>query len=244
MDNVTAAKRLISHLDLTSLSENDTEYGIADLCARARTPYGNTAAVCIFPRFIMTARQELHNSGIKIATVVNFPQGSGNSKKTVREIEHALTLGADEIDAVFPYKDFLAGNLTVCEEYLKTVTDLCRDKTLKIILETGELGSVSNIKAAAYLALEAGVDFLKTSTGKTKISATFEAANTLLETLKTSRYKTGFKASGGIKTVADAKQYLILAEAIMGSGWIKPEKFRIGASSLLDDIMNTIKQGY
>ena len=214
MDNVTAARRLISHLDLTSLSETDTEYSIADLCTRARTPCGNTAAVCIFPRFIITARQELRDSGIKIATVVSFPQGSGDSLKIERETEQALAYGSDEIDAVFPYKDFLAGNISVCEECLKTLTSLCQDKTLKIILETGELASVNNIKAAARLALEAGVDFLKTSTGKTKISATFEAANAMLETMKTSRYKTGFKASGGIRTVSDAKQYLILFQLI------------------------------
>ena len=101
-----------------------------------------------------------------------------------------------------------------------------------------------NIRKASLMTLDAGVNFIKTSTGKTKISATYEAANVMLETLKSSKYKTGFKASGGIKTTMDAKQYLILAETIMGSGWVKADKFRIGASSLLNDLLQTINQGY
>lgn len=244
MDNVTAAKQLLSYLDLTSLSNTDTEYSIADLCHKAQTPYGNTAAVCVYDRFIITAKQELADTGIKIATVVNFPAGDNDLKKIGHEIEHALAMGADEIDAVFPYRDFLAGNLDVCRQFLQTVTSLCTQHTSKIILETGELQTANNIRNASLLALDAGVGFLKTSTGKTKISATPEAANVMLETMKSSKYNTGFKASGGIKTVDDAKQYLILADTIMGSGWLRPEKFRIGATSLLNDILKTLKQGY
>lgn len=244
MDNVTAAKRLIGLLDLTSLSEKDTEYSIADFCHRAITPYGNTAAICIAKRFLPVAKQELSGTEIKLATVVNFPLGNSNLTKLGNEIELALKSGADEIDAVFPYKNFLAQKYELCTEFLNLVTSLCKDITTKIILETGELQSTSLIKQASLMALDAGVNFLKTSTGKTKISATYTAANAILETLKTSKYKTGFKASGGIKTTMDAKQYLILAETIMGSGWVSPKKFRIGASSLLDDLLKTIKQGY
>ena len=244
MDNVTAAKKIIPLLDLTSLSSSDTEYSILDFCHLAQTPYGNTASVCIFSRFLPTVRPELNGSGIKLATVANFPAGGHNIKKIIEEIEFSLKNGADEIDAVFPYKDFLAQEYSHCEEFLKTVTNLCKDKTLKIILETGELKSAAKIKEASLMALNAGANFLKTSTGKSKISATPEAANIMIETIKASKQKCGFKASGGIKTVMDAKQYLILAESIMGSGWISPQKFGIGASSLLNDILQTIKQGY
>lgn len=243
MDNVTAAKLLISYLDLTSLSDNDTEYSIIDLCRKAQTPYGNVAAICVYNRFVKIARQEL-NQFIKVATVVNFPHGKTDNKKLSAEIEQSLADGADEIDAVFPYKSFLSGDYKACETFLQTVTELCKNKTTKIILETGELQSVSNIRQASLMALDAGVGFLKTSTGKTAVSATFAAANTMLETMKQTKYQTGFKASGGIKTVMDAKQYLILADSIMGSGWICADKFRIGASSLLNDILKTIKQGY
>lgn len=244
MDNVTAAKQLIPLLDLTTLSSSDTEYSVADFCHRAITPYGNTASVCVYSRFVPIAKQELHDTEIKIATVVNFPSGEQNLKKITEEISFAINNGADEIDAVFPYKKFLAQEYQVCEEYLKTIRNVCHQKTLKIILETGELKSTSLIQNATILALNNGADFIKTSTGKTKTSATPEAANIILETLNSSKYKAGFKASGGIKTTMDAKQYLILADTIMGNGWISPQKFRIGASSLLDDLLETIKRGF
>lgn len=244
MDNVTAAKKLISCLDLTSLSETDTDYSIADLCHRAQTKFGNVAAVCVYSRFVSTACHELSKTDIKVATVVNFPSGGTKLSKVQEEIAFALKAGANEIDAVFPYKKFLAKEYSFCEEFLKTLVSLCPENTLKIILETGELKSTTLIREASLMALDAGADFLKTSTGKTKISATFEAANTMLEALKSSKYKAGFKASGGIKTTMDAKQYLILAETIMGSGWVSADHFRIGATSLLDDLVKTIKQGY
>lgn len=244
MDNVTAAKRLIPLLDLTSLSNTDTEYSIADLCHKAQTPYGNTATVCIFSKFINLAKQELSDTNVKIATVINFPHGNYDNKKINQELEIALTYDVDEIDAVFPYQEFLNGNYTACEQFLKNITNICKTKTLKIILETGELKSITAIQQASLMSLDAGVNFLKTSTGKTKISATPEAANIMLETMKSSKYNTGFKASGGIKTTMDAKQYLILADTIMGNSWATPSKFRIGASSLLNDLIKTIKQGY
>ena len=244
MDNVTAAKQLIKLLDLTALSETDTEYSIVDLCRRAQTPYGNTAAICIYSRFLSTARRELKGTDIKIATVVNFPQGGHDLKQISKETETALHDGADEIDAVFPYHDFLEGQYQHCLAFLRTMTELCEGKTLKIILETGELGNTSTIREASKMALDSNVGFIKTSTGKTKVSATYEAANIMLETINSNKYKTGFKASGGIRNTIDAKQYLILAETIMGSGWICPDKFRIGASSLLNDLLLTIKRGY
>lgn len=244
MDDVTAAKILIGCLDLTSLGEHDTEYQIEDLCSRAETPYGHVAAVCIWPQFIALAKKKLKKTPVKIATVVNFPHGGTDFNKLKTEIKQALKFGADEIDAVFPYHDFLDGNLDNCERFMETVVESCGETTTKIILETGELSQATKIAAATQLCLNYGVGFIKTSTGKTPVSATPEAANIILETIASSRRKAGFKASGGIRTIDEAKKYLILAQTVMGSNWISPEHLRIGASSLLDNLLQTIKQGY
>ncbi len=243
MDDVTAARKLISCLDLTSLNDNDTIDSIIDFCPKSQTPYGDTAAVCIYQQFIPQALQQLSGK-IKIATVVNFPQGTLDIKKTQNEITRALKAGADEIDAVFPYRDFLEGKIDECADYVQAIRQTCGEHTLKIILETGELQNTRTIKAASQLCIEHGADFLKTSTGKTKISATPEAANAMLEVIRISKKKVGFKASGGIKTIDDAKKYLVLASAIMGPNWIKPDNFRIGASSLLNNLIQTIEKGF
>lgn len=244
MDDVTDAKILISCLDLTSLGEHDTEYQIEDLCARAETPYGHVAAVCIWPQFVALAKKKLKKTPVKVATVVNFPHGGADFNKLRAEIKQALKFGADEIDAVFPYHDFLDGNLDTCERFMETIVDSCGEATTKIILETGELVQAAKIAAATQLCLNHGVGFIKTSTGKTPVSATPEAANIILETIASSRRKAGFKASGGIRTIEDAKKYLTLSQTIMGGNWISPEHLRIGASSLLDNLLQTIKQGY
>ena len=205
MDDVTAAKILIGCLDLTSLGDHDTEYRIEDLCAKADTPYGHVAAVCIWPQFIPLAKKKLKKTPVKIATVVNFPHGGSDFAKLRHEIRQALKAGADEIDAVFPYHDFLEGNLDVCDRFLDTVTETCGETTTKIILETGELAKASRIAEATRLCLNKGVGFIKTSTGKTPVSATPEAANIILETIAASRRKAGFKASGGIHTIDGKK---------------------------------------
>ena len=243
MDNVTAARILIKSLDLTSLNHNDTVETITDLCRRAQTPCGSTAAVCIYPEFIPAALNEVPE-GVKIATVVNFPDGKSEWKAAEKEIKKAVKIGADEIDAVLPYAALIAGDEETCRKFLTACRDTAAEKTLKIIIESGELKSTSLIKKASRLCIETGADFIKTSTGKTKISATPEAANAILETIKTSGAAIGFKASGGIKTTEDAKKYLVLANAVMGPGWATPAKFRIGASSVLTDLLKTVEQGF
>ena len=182
--------------------------------------------------------------GVKIATVVNFPEGGNNIKAVEKEINKAIKLGADEIDAVLPYKDLLAGNVALCQDFLKMCRQATADKTLKIIIESGELKSTSMIKKAAQLCIDAKADFVKTSTGKTKISATPEAANAILEVIRANGGNVGFKASGGIKTTEDAKKYLTLANAIFDPAWVTPARFRIGASSVLNDLLKTLEQGY
>ena len=244
MDDVIAAHILLRLLDLTSLNEDDTEYKIDELCQKAHTPYGNVAAVCVWPRFVTHAKRLLMGSDIKVATVVNFPQGEFNLNKLKKEICLALDSGANEVDAVFPYHEFLNKNYDNCAKFVQTARELCEGKTLKIILETGEITNARKISDATKICIDAGADFIKTSTGKTPISATPEAANAILETIAADTRNVGFKASGGIRTIDDAKKYLILAIDIMGYKWITPNNMRIGASSLLDNLITTIKRGY
>lgn len=245
MDDVTAAKMAISLLDLTSLNDNDSAPKIEKFCKRAITPYGNVAAVCIYSKFITIAKELLRDTNIKIATVVNFPKGESTTKTVQDEIKKAISLGANEIDAVLPYKKLMAGDIEACRDFLSMVVEECgKNATTKIIIETGELKSSKLIIEACKLCIEAGVNFIKTSTGKTETSATPEVANLILETIKESGKDIGFKASGGIKTTYDAKKYLILADAIMGNKWISSQHLRFGASSLLDDLLKTIEQGY
>ena len=244
MDDVIAAHAILRLLDLTSLNEKDTEYSIEDLCQKAQTIYGNVAAVCIWPRFVTHAKRLLHGSDIKVATVVNFPQGEYNLNLLKKEIYQTLENGANEIDAVFPYQEYLKKNYTACEKFVQSARELCEGKTLKIILETGELKNALKISNVTKMCIDAGADFIKTSTGKTPVSATPEAANIILETIAADTRNVGFKASGGIRTIEDAKKYLVLAVKIMGYKWITPNNMRIGASSLLDNLIMTIKRGY
>ena len=241
-DNQTA-RRLIGSLDLTSLNRDDTEAKIAALCQKACTPYGYTAAVCIYPDWVGFAKKLLKKTPVKIATVVNFPAGGHDFKQMKEEIKKALGSGADEIDAVFPYRDFLAGNLDECRRFLEIVSRETAKQTSKIILETGALRHVSAIAAATRLCLGYDVGFIKTSTGKTEVSATVGAANIILETIRDSGKNAGFKASGGIRDFEEARKYLTLSEVIMGETWPDPDHFRIGASSLLDDLIRVIEGG-
>lgn len=243
MDNVESAKALIGLLDLTTLNDDDNNETVTNLCQKATGKYGNTASVCIYPQFISHAKSILPEN-FKIATVINFPKGIANNTILEREIISAISYGADELDVVLPYRTFLDGDIDFCKEYLDIARETCQNKILKIIIETGELKNVLAIKKATQLCIDAQADFVKTSTGKTEISATPEAANAILETIAQSGKPVGFKASGGIKTLYDAKAYLTLAQSIMGNDWVSPSTFRIGASSLLNDLTKTIEQGY
>ena len=135
-------------------------------------------------------------------------------------------------------------NYATCENFVTAARELCEGKTLKIILETGEIQNSLKIAQASQICIDAGADFIKTSTGKTKVSVTPEAANAILETIASNKNNVGFKASGGIRTIDDAKKYLVLAAEIMGQKWITPSNMRIGASSLLNNLIATIKRGY
>ena len=241
MNELELAKKAISLLDLTSLNENDNEEAINKLCQRASGSFGKVAAVCVWSKFIPLCKNKLQGTGVKIATVVNFPEGSTNIEKTVLETKKAIADGADEIDVVFPYKALLAGDKEIGKKLVAATREACGDKIkLKVIIESGELEKSVHIAEASKISINAGADFIKTSTGKTKVSATLEAANAMLETIKASGKNVGFKASGGIRDRNQASQYLSIASSIMGENWISPANFRFGASGLLDDLLSAL----
>jgi len=231
-DPAVTARQALACLDLTSLNDADTAADIAALCARAQSPFGPVAAVCVWPRFVAQARALLP-AEIKVAAVANFPDGSLDLARTLADVREIAEAGGDEIDVVLPYRALIEGHMTDCAEFLAEVRFATRPLTLKVIIESGELKSKFLIGQATRIALMAGADFIKTSTGKTPVSATPQAARTILAEIKASGLPaTGFKASGGIRTVADADVYL----ALLSDEARNPRRFRFGASGLLNDI--------
>jgi len=231
------ALRLLPLLDLTSLGEDDTPGQIEALCASARTAHGLPAALCVYPEHVTTVRRALQGTAINVATVVNFPDGRSDRDRVVRETRRALAAGANEIDMVLPYGALRRGYPSLAEAAVKACRDACGPGVkLKLILETGELGTAALIRNACAIGLSAGVDFLKTSTGKVPVNATSEAAALMLDAIAEDGGRCGFKAAGGIRTLDDAQRYLALAEARLGGNWVTPAHFRIGASALFVEI--------
>lgn len=232
------ARQALRCLDLTSLNDGDSEEDIARLCRRADGPFGRTAAVCVWPRFAAQARRLLPPE-IAVAAVANFPDGSADVPRAVRDAREIVAAGAQEVDLVLPYAILLRGDIASVEAVLHAVRDACGPLALKVILETGCLVDSTLIATASDLCMDAGADFLKTSTGKVPVSATPEAARTMLERIahhQPGARGVGFKASGGIRTVRDAALYMNLQREALGPDSVVPARFRIGASSLLDDI--------
>lgn len=237
-DRHQAARIALACLDLTSLNDADTEADVATLCARAQGPFGAVAAVCVWPRLAAFARRSLPAS-IAVAAVANFPDGSGDVDRALRDTAFIVDSGAQEVDLVLPYAHLQGGDVAAAERVLVAVRKATPGMVLKVILETGRLIDLALIRQASQLALDAGADFLKTSTGKTPVSATAEAAEAMLETIAAdARAAThaGFKASGGVRTVLEAAMYIELCGALLGPASLVPTRFRIGASSLLNDI--------
>jgi deoxyribose-phosphate aldolase len=240
MTDAVTGRRLLTLVDLTSLNDDDDEAVIDRLCERAIGDFGSVAAVCVWPRFVPLCRRRLEDTGVRIAAVANFPDGSGDIHRVKTETADAVAAGADEVDLVFPYRAWLNGDEDAARAVMRAGREVCDGAALKIILETGALASPGNIAAASLAAIEAGANFIKTSTGKTAVSATLPAATVMLCAIKQSGKSVGFKAAGGIRTTAQAIEYLHLADGVMGSGWVSPATFRIGASSLLDDLLAVI----
>ena len=229
------AARALALVDLTDLGDHTTPEATTELCRRAVGTYGSTAAVCVWPRFVRQSAGLLEGTGVRVATVVNFPAGGTDIDATVAETVGALAAGADEIDLVLPYHAFLAGDVAAAAAMLTAVRGVVAPPArLKVILETGSYPSQANVAAAARLAIEHDADFIKTSTGKTASSASLEAAETMLHAIRDARHPVGLKPSGGIRSLDDAGAYLALADRIMGPAWASPSTFRFGASGLLD----------
>ncbi|WP_263081462.1 deoxyribose-phosphate aldolase [Endozoicomonas sp. Mp262] len=232
-------------MDLTSLNEDDTPETIIALCKQAKTEAGHPAAVCVYPQFVPVAKKTLAELGLNdmtVATVTNFPDGKEDVSQAVAETRSAVAAGADEVDVVFPYRALVAGNDSIGGELVRCCKEACGDKALlKVIIETGELKDTQLIRKASDICINAGADFIKTSTGKVKQNATLESARIMLEAIRDSgKTDVGFKPAGGIRTAEEATAHLELAEEILGEDWIDRSHYRFGASSLLGNLLVTL----
>ena len=240
-----AARTALRCLDLTSLNDADTEADIERLCARALTPWSPVAAVCVWPRFVALARARLP-VGVRVAAVANFPAGGSDVDDTLREVQAIVAAGAQEVDVVLPWRALQAGDEGTARTLLVAARSACARQVLKVILETGELAEAALIERASRLAISAGADFLKTSTGKVPIGATLPAAEAMLQAISShagARERVGLKLSGGLRKVADLPPYLVLVQRTLGANALQPGRFRIGASGLLDDITAVLSGG-
>ncbi|MDQ3268705.1 MAG: deoxyribose-phosphate aldolase [Pseudomonadota bacterium] len=240
------AQRTLAALDLTCLDEDARPERIHALCRAAHTRFGDVAAVCVYPEYIVSARRALDAFGasaIRVATVTNFPDGSDDPARAVRETRRAVAAGADEVDVVFPWRALLDGLEQPGHELVGGCKEACGNSTrLKVILETGHLAEPAMIRRASEIAIAAGADFIKTSTGKAAVNATPGAAVIMLTAIRDSGSECGFKAAGGVRRLVDATRYFDIAERVLGTGWATPERFRIGASSLLDEITEVLEE--
>lgn len=236
-DTRADARTALACLDLTSLNDGDTPAAIAALAAKARGPAGQPAALCVWPRFVAQARAEAP-AGVAVAAVANFPDGSLDLARAVADTQAIVAAGGDEVDLVLPWPALMAGDAAGAAAVVRAVRAACPGRVLKLIIESGELATPAQIAQASAIGLDAGVDFLKTSTGKTPTGATPQAARVMLQAIAAHPRgaAVGFKASGGIRTVADAAVYIALVREILGDAALTPSRLRFGASGLLGDI--------
>ncbi|MEU8060548.1 deoxyribose-phosphate aldolase [Microbispora bryophytorum] len=238
----------IGMVDLTTLEGADTPGKIRAMCAKAVRPdpadasVPPVAAVCVYPDLVATAVEALAGSGVKVASVAtSFPSGRSSLEVKVAETSLAVAAGASEIDMVIDRGAFLAGDYLKVYEEIVVTKHACADAHLKVILETGELATYDNVRRASWLAMIAGADFIKTSTGKVSPAATLPVTLVMLEAVRdfmaaTGR-KVGVKPAGGIRTTKDAIKYLVLVNETAGPDWLHADWFRLGASSLLNDLL-------
>jgi len=239
----------ISMIDLTTLEGQDTPGKVRALCAKARRPdpadptAPQVAAVCVYPDLAHLAAAEVKGTGIHVASVATaFPSGRTSLPVKLADAEFAIEAGADEVDMVIDRGAFLAGNYQLVYDEIAAVRDVCGEKAhLKVILETGELVTLDNVRRASWLAMLAGADFIKTSTGKVSPAATLPVTLVMLEAVRDFRVthgrQVGVKPAGGIRTAKDAVRYLVLVNETAGEDWLDPDWFRFGASSLLNDLL-------
>jgi deoxyribose-phosphate aldolase len=238
----------VSMVDLTTLEGADTAGKVRHLCAKAVCPaptmpeVPSCAAVCVYPSLVGVARASLDGSGVKAASVATaFPSGQASLDVKLRDTEEAVAAGADEIDMVISREAFLAGDDHRVMEEIVRVKEACGDARLKVIIETAELGSYDHVRHASMISMEAGADFIKTSTGKAASGATPGVVLVMLEAIRDyaerSGRAVGMKAAGGVSSSKAALHRLVLVKETLGDDWLTPERFRIGASSLLNDLL-------
>lgn len=238
----------ISMVDLTTLEGADTVGKVRSLCAKAARPDPSdagcpaVAAVCVYPDLVATAVDALSGTGVQVASVATaFPSGRSALATKLRDVRDAVAAGASEIDMVIDRGAFLSGNYLQVFEQIVAVKAECGDAHLKVILETGELATLDNVRRASWLALQAGGDFIKTSTGKVTPAATFPVALVMLEAVRDfetiAGERRGVKLAGGIRTTKQAVRYLVMVNEVAGERWLTPDLFRFGASSLLNDLL-------
>ncbi|MEM1440781.1 MAG: deoxyribose-phosphate aldolase [Verrucomicrobiota bacterium] len=240
-------KMAVSMMDLTTLEGADTTGKVSRLCRKARQPMADRydcppcAAVCVYPNQVAHAVAELEGTGIPVASVATgFPSGQYPLELRLADVRDAVASGAHEIDMVISRGTFLEGNLAEVSEEISKVKEACGDAHLKVIFETGELQTYDHVRLVSQLAIEAGGDFIKTSTGKVSPAATLPVTLVMLETVRDHFLETGVrigvKPAGGIRTAKEALQYLVMVKETLGDDWLTPELFRFGASSLLGDV--------
>jgi deoxyribose-phosphate aldolase len=238
----------VSTIDLTTLEGADTPGKVRHLCAKAVCPapelpeVPSCAAVCVYPSLVSVTREALAGTGVKTASVATaFPSGQASLEVKLRDAEDAVAAGADEIDMVISREAFLAGEDNRVMEEIVRVKELCGDAHLKVIIETAELGSYDHVRHASMISMEAGADFVKTSTGKAASGATPGVVLVMLEAIRDyaerSGRAVGMKAAGGVSSSKAALHMLVLVKETLGDDWLTPDRFRIGASSLLNDLL-------
>jgi len=235
-------------MDLTTLEGSDSDGKVRQLCNKALSPYTelpnipSVAAVCVYPNRVALAKNILKNSSISVASVATaFPSGMSSLQIKLDDVEYAVSEGADEIDMVISRGAFLSGEYTRVYDEIAQIKQACGSAHLKVILETGELGSLESIRMASDLAMKAGADFIKTSTGKISPAASMPVVLVMLQAIRdnynSTGVKVGMKPAGGIRSSKQAIQYLVMVKETLGIDWLNPSLFRFGASSLANDVL-------
>jgi deoxyribose-phosphate aldolase len=247
---VQVLKLALNMIDLTTLEGKDTEGKVKQMCYKAMHPHlalpdlPSTAAVCVYPTMVKVAKESLKGSKVKVASVSTaFPSGNSTMQIKVLDTKFALDNGADEIDMVISRGEFLKGNYNFVFDEIATIKDLTHkyNARLKVIFETGEISTLDNVRRASDIAIYAGADFIKTSTGKIGVAATMPVTLVMLDAIKDYYFKTGIqvgmKPAGGISTAKGALQYLVMLHETLGNAWLDNKWFRFGASSLANDLI-------
>ena len=245
---IAGLKMALSMIDLTTLEGKDTEGKVRQLCYKAMHPHDalqnipTVAAICVYPTYVAIAKNALQGSDIQVASVATaFPSGQSNLEAKLSDTKFAVDQGADEIDMVISRGQFLTGNYQFVFDEIAAIKEACGKAHLKVILETGEIDTLDNVRKASEIDMYAGADFIKTSTGKIQPAATLQVTYVMLDAIKDFYLKTGkiigMKPAGGISTSKIALQYLVMLNEVLGEKWMNKKYFRFGASSLTNDIL-------